>query len=229
MPIIFDTFGPLPQATFGGTGIPNDEVAAGSSFVSGDTTIVVALSATQRFSENPPLTSDNAGTFFATPGSNTPASDPNGLLGATWNFNFYIEVDNPNDPTLSVDDFEVDLFYDFDPAPNTVLADLGRIDIDSGTAAAVLSGDIAPNPTVVQGSQNALFGFLQNDIPGFVDAPPLAPFDPSALGEYTFALQISGGGFAIETVSMKVVVPEPTAALALLAGPGLFVRRRVLG
>ncbi len=31
----YDTFGPLDQATFGGTGIPNDEVAISSQFSNG--------------------------------------------------------------------------------------------------------------------------------------------------------------------------------------------------
>jgi len=33
---IYDTFGPLDTATFGGQGIPNDEVAVSSQFIDGD-------------------------------------------------------------------------------------------------------------------------------------------------------------------------------------------------
>ena len=77
----FDTFGPLPQATFGGSGIPNDAVAQ-STF---EGTGILALSSTQRFF-NPPVTNDGAGNYFAEPGSNfggpgstVPTKAPSGI------------------------------------------------------------------------------------------------------------------------------------------------------
>lgn len=221
IPVTFDTFGPLPQATFGGTGIPNDEVAAGSQFVFNDVTITVALSATQRFN-NPALTSDGAGTFFATPGSNTPPGTT--LEGSLWNFNYYVEVASPSG-SADVSDFQFDLLYDFDPAANSGAAALGRIDLTAGTIPAVGGGTV---PSVIQGSQNLLFNFLDTGVPGIVTPPPLADYDPDVFGEYTFALLVSQAGFPLETVAMKVqVIPEPaTAGLALIAASGLLARRR---
>ncbi|MEM1098095.1 MAG: PEP-CTERM sorting domain-containing protein [Planctomycetota bacterium] len=224
VPITFDSFGSLPQATFGGTGIPNDEVAAGSQFVFGDTTVTAALSATQRFN-NPALTSDGAGTYFATPGSNTPPGTT--IEGSTWNFNFYIEVDDPNG-TLAVNDFQVDLLYDFDPAADNTAGDLGKIDITNSINAELLAAPPGtPAPTVVQDSQNLFFGFLANDIPGFIDAP-VGTFDPNVNGEYTIALQVTDAGFPLETVAIKVVVPEP-ATMGLLGSAGLLMLRRRRG
>jgi hypothetical protein len=53
----------------------------------------------------------------------------------------------------------------------------------------------------------------------FVDAPG-GVFDPDAVGEYNFAIQVSRSGFGVETVAMDVqVVPEP--GTALLMGLGL--------
>ncbi len=217
---IFDQFGPLPQATFGGTGIPNDEVAAGIQIVDGDTTITVAMSATQRFS-NPPLTNDSAGTYFATPGSNFGGAGQSSNEGALWNFNYYIEVDGPG---KSITDYQFDLFYDFDTAPDNAIGTLGSIDLTASTAA--LS---PPGTTVVQDSQNLLFGFLATPVPGFL-SPPAGAFDPDALGEYNFAITVTdpNSGFNVETVAIDVqVVPEP-ASLALLGlgGLALALRRR---
>ncbi|MEM9253456.1 MAG: PEP-CTERM sorting domain-containing protein [Planctomycetota bacterium] len=208
---IFDDFGPFPQATFGGSGIPNDAVAFSEQIANDDTMVTIALAASQRFT-NPPLGNDGAGTYFATPGSNA----PNGTLGALWNFNSYVEIDGGGE---TIEDFEVSLLYDMDPAFNTPVADLGVIDI---------SGFIAltdPGQTLTQGSQNLLFDFLNIGAP-FVTPPPSAPFDPNALGEYTFAITVSQDGLPVETVAINVVVvPEPAAAL-MLAGLGVFALRR---
>ncbi|HKK52368.1 MAG TPA: PEP-CTERM sorting domain-containing protein, partial [Myxococcota bacterium] len=79
-----------------------------------------------------------------------------------------------------------------------------------------------------ESSQNLLFNFLSVDAPPFVDAPA-GSFDPNALGEYNFAIQVSSaGGFGVETVAMDVqVVPEPGTALLLGLGlAGLSTARR---
>ncbi len=213
---IFDFFGPLDEATFGGTGIPNDEVAVASQFVDGDNLITVALSATQRFS-NPPLTNDGAGTYFATPGSNFGGGGESTTAGARWNFNYFVRVEGLDGATPVLSDYQIDLFYDFDPGFDTPLAGLGRIDLTASLLAGAGGG---PSSTLEEDSQNLLFGFLAVDAPPFLDAPA-GSFDPNALGEYNFAIQVSGaGGFGIETVAMDVqVVPEP--ATALLIGLGL--------
>ena len=69
----FDTFGPLPAATFGGSGIPNDSVAISTHVIDGGPTITLGLTAHQRFF-NPPLT------------------NPSALFGAKWNFGWFVDL-----------------------------------------------------------------------------------------------------------------------------------------
>ncbi len=207
---IYDYFGPLSDATFGGTGIPNDEVAVASQFVDGTNLITVALSATQRYS-NPPLTNDGLGTYFATPGSNFGGAGESTTAGALWNWNYFIRIESTIGGSPLLTDYQIDLYYDFDTGLDTPLGSLGRIDV----TASLLAN--APGATLVEDSQNLLFGFLAADFPPFVDAPAGA-FDPNALGEYNFAIQVSRSGFGIETVAMDVqVVPEPGTGLGLAA------------
>lgn len=216
---IFDTFGPLPEATFGGTGIPNTEVAVSKQFVDGDVTITVAMSATQRFS-NPALTNDGAGTYFATPGSNFGGNSESSTEGALWNFNYYLNVEGANGATPVLADYQIDLLYDFDAGLDTSIGSLGSINITNGI---LFSSN--PGETLLEGSQNLMFGFLASPTTGVI-APPVGAFDPNSLGEYTFAIQVSSSGFNVETVAMDVqVVPEPTS-LALLGLGGLTLLRR---
>lgn len=217
---IFDTFGPLDDATFGGQGIPNDEVAISSQFTFGTDEITAAMSATQRFS-NPALTNDGAGTYFATPGSNFGGNGESGIEGALWNFNFYLNLDSTAGNVLA--DYQIDLYYDFDTGFDTPLGSLGSINITNS----LLSDPNTAGNTLAEGSQNLNFGFLASSIPGFITAPG-GSFDPDALGEYNFAITISRSGFPIETVAMDVqVIPEPaTIATALAAVSAVFVMRR---
>ena len=211
----FDTFGPLPQANFGGSGIPNDAVAQ-STF---EGTGILALTSTQRFF-NPTVTNDGAGTFFAGPGSNfggPGSTNPN--EGALWNFNFFISA--PTGETL--ENFIFTLRYDFDPGLNTPESELGQIDI-------VFSPE-----TVIQGSQNNLFGFLAGNPPILGVTPPdFGPFDPDVPGQYSFILSAfsSPDGPELARVAIDVnvgQVPEP-ATLALfglgLVGIAVASRRR---
>ena len=217
---IFDVFGPLPQATFGGTGIPNDEVAAGTQIEDGSNVITVALSATQRFS-SPALTNDGAGTYFATPGTITAGDPP--TTGALWNFNFYIEVVDGSGNALPAATYDFELMYEFNPSFDTPASDFGSIDITNSVLA---SAD--PTASVVQGSQNLNFGFLASDIPGFIDAPT-GSFDPNALGEYTFSLtatQRTGLGLTFEAVAIEVVVVPAGSTAALFVPAGLLAMRR---
>jgi len=216
---IFDEFGPLPQATFGGTGIPNDEVAAGIQIVDGDVTITIALSATQRFS-NPALTNDTAGTYFATTGSNFGGSGESTNEGALWNFNYYMSIEGDNGATPVLADYQIDLYYAFDTTPDNGIGTLGRIDVTAGLNA------FDPAATVAQGSENLLFDFLATPAAPFV-FPPAGAFDPNAVGEYNFAITVTQpGGFGIETVAIDVVVVPTPATLALLAPAGLIATRR---
>ena len=217
---IFDTFGPLPDATFGGTGIPNDEVAAGMQIVDGDITITVALSATQRFS-NPALTNDGAGTYFATTGSNFGGNGESATEGALWNFNYYILIEGANGATPILSDYQFDLYYDFDPAEDNGPASLARIDITAGLLAT------ASSSTLEQGSQNLMFGFLADPFPPFVFPQDGLAFDPNAVGEYNFAVTVSQpGGFPVETVAIDVAVVPGAGTLALLAPARLLAARR---
>src|SRR5690606_32484599 len=218
---IFDYVGPLNEANFGGSAIPNDYVAVASQFVDGDVLITVALSATPRFeepfvSEPPPVGNNGAGVYYAQPGTNF----RNGLEGAVWNFSYFIRVEG-GDAVLT--DYQFTGFYDFDPGYDTPLGQLGVIDI---TAAALL---LPPGTTLVEGSENLMFAALTDGVPGYVTPPAYGSFDPYALGEYTFGIQVTKAGWGLETVAMNVeVVPEPTTVVLLglgLAGLG-SVRRR---
>lgn len=92
----FTSFGTLAGATFGGSGIPNDAVAITTITNSGNT-ITLGLTATQRLN-NPALTNDLNGTFFAAPGV-----DPNQAGYAVWNYDFYADVSGGNASSYSFD------------------------------------------------------------------------------------------------------------------------------
>jgi hypothetical protein len=212
---LYDYFGPLNEATFGGTGIPNDEVAVASQWEDGDVLITVALSATQRYS-NPPLTNDGAGTYFAGTGSNYGGSGESTIEGALWNFNYFIKVEGINGATPKLTDYQINLFYDFDPAFDNGPSGLGNIDMTQS-----IQDGSTPNATLAQDSQNLMFGFLATDSPPYLTAPGYSPFDPNTIGEYNFAIQVTRAGWNVEQVRMDVqVVPIPPAVW--LFGTGLF-------
>jgi hypothetical protein len=214
---LYDTFGPLDVATFGGTGIPNDEVAISSQFsnsnINGTSLITVAMSATQRYG-NPALTNDGAGTYFAGAGSNTGPGSPLGTAeGALWNFNYYINIESTIGETLA--DYDITLFYDFNPAFDNGPAGLGTINITNA-----ILGSATPTISLVEGSQNLMFSFLATDVTGVINAPA-GSFDPNAIGEYNFGISVSQAGWGVENVRMDVqVVPVPAAVW--LFGSGLI-------
>ncbi len=219
---LYDTFGPLTGANFGGQGIPNGSVAISSQFEDGVNVITVAMNATQRFG-NPVVTDDNAGTFFATTGSNTgPGSPPGTALGALWNFNYYINVTGPG---AKLTDYDISLFYDFNPAFDNGPVNLGVINVTN-----VLNAT-TPLATNTQGSQNLLFNFLAVSNPPFLTAPggAFTSFNPNATGEYNFAIQVGRAGWAVEQVRMDVqVIPVPAAVWLFGSALGLIgvMRRR---
>ena len=82
----FTDFGDLPQATFGGSGIPTDPTAITTFNGIGGDIVTLGLAATPRFA-NPPLTNDGAGTYTALAGAN------DGTPGSTvWRIAGYLEL-----------------------------------------------------------------------------------------------------------------------------------------
>lgn len=229
---VFQTFGNLSGATFGGNGIPT-RFTAFSDFVDPTTgdTLRIGLSATKRFN-NSALGNDGAGTYIARTGQNdgTPGSTA-GTLGAVWNFNTYLEViDTGSAGSLLLTDLDLTLLYDFDPAAGTDETAHGTVDVD-GVIAATFAAPPFPLPpnflTLSQDSQNLDFEFLA-DVPDspFITAPA-GSFDPFATGEYTFALRSPIGEVAIAVTVEEVPLPPalPLAALGMLM-LGAAARRR---
>lgn len=223
---IYDDFGPFPNANWGGTGIPNNAVAASKQIFDNATasTITIAMNATERY-DNPVVTNNGFATYFAGTGSNI--KGPNNLLGALWNWNYYLEVASP---TKVLKDFQIDIWYDFNPVSSPNLGDLsgmGRINV-TGILAATNS-----NATLLQGSENLLFSYLTS--PAYPDSlfitPPGGTFDPNATGNYQFAITVSRFGFPIDSVAMEVqVVPVPAAVWLFGSALGLLgLSRRRLG
>lgn len=214
----FSTFGALPDATFGGTDISNQDVAI-TTILDGSNTITLGLTANQRFSENPSVTNDGAGTFTGVAGLTTPPGTT--IPGATWSFNYFIDIAGGGQLT----DYNFELLYDFDPSAGTDVEDLGVL---SGNSLAFLSGDtdavgnINPNTTRLEGSQNLAFDFLSTSFPGFIIAPGV-PFDATAIGEYSFLLSATDlGGDLLGSSGINVnVVPVPLPAALPFAVGGL--------
>ena len=223
--VSYDEVGELSEATFGGSGIPNSEVAI-TQFEELICTrscrptglgITLGMSAHGRY-QNMLEGSDGAGTYFASPGSNVPPGSS--LEGATWNFNYFIDIQNS---TLD-GNYSFKLFYDFDPVVGNDIDTHGVFDI---TAAYGMSQTPLSDISRVEGSQNLLFSFLGNDSP-FISAPA-STFDPNATGEYSFALAAFRGNTEVARTAIKVAVgtaavPEP-GALALF-GLGLLAMAR---
>ncbi|WP_018873502.1 hypothetical protein [Thioalkalivibrio sp. ALJ16] len=157
----FDEFGELPDATFGGSGIPNDAVAQ-SFFETAEAPGVLGLSATQRF-DAPEVTNDGAGTYFVQPGVGDPDYDSDFGSGLSfWNFNFYID---PGAGFLAGAPLTFELYFETVPGQISTL-------------------QLGPLEGVTETSQNLGFNWL-NDL---ASAEGNDPFDPFAEGVYSFGL-----------------------------------------
>ncbi len=201
----------LPQATFGGSGIPNHSVVV-TTIQDGGVTITLGLTAHQRYS-SPAVTNDGVNTFFAEPGLNTEGS----TNGATWNFGYYISVDG-----ASYSNYDFRLVYDIDPESGVSSNDTKSL---SGLNLFLLQlGGASYSNNTLQDSQNLNFLTYGG-----------SSFDPFAHGEYQFSLEASKNGTVLGSADMTVlvgdvaVVPNPAAAgagLALLGGMGVMRLRR---
>lgn len=201
---VADTFGSLPAATFGGTGIPNSAVAISTTTIGPDT-ITLGIAATPRFSSPMPL-NDGMGAYTVLPGESAP-----GL--SLWNFSFYTDIDGPG----TFADYRFELDYDLDSGFGTAIGDHGTLFLN--TLLAINAGPLAPAFTsTVEGSENLGFGFLTTPVPFAISPPiPTPVFDPNATGEYTFEIRVYDslvGGSLVDKVSMSVTaVPEASAVL----------------
>jgi hypothetical protein len=226
-----DYFGSFPAATWGGSGIPNDAVAVAKQIVNGNTTITIAMSATGRYQNPQPTHNGLVPIYTVGAGSNCgiatdPVNCPSADQGALWNWNYYVAVTNINGATKSIKDYQIDIWYDFDPTgpvaePDT--AGLGRINVTQGVGLATVN--------LLQGSENLLFGWMAG-LPAYTHVtPPAGSFNPNATGNYQFMLTVSNLSQSVpyDTVAMEVqVVPVPAAVWLFGSALGLvgLMRRR---
>ena len=136
--VSFTSFGSLPAANFGGTGIPNNAVAI-TQFTNG---VTLGLTATPRFF-SPAVTNNGAGTFQAVTG----AFDAFDNL-ARWNFNFFVGASSPT--ALSA--YSYRLFADLSAAVGDADTTYTNISFILGQPDSLLT------PGTIQNSANLGFG-----------------------------------------------------------------------
>ena len=201
----------IPGATFGGTGIPATDVEV-TTLANGGDTITLGLTATPRYPNQPigsSLPNDNSSaTFFATPGVGvTPGK-------ATWNFDYYISVNNGN-----FSNYTFDLLYGKAGSP-LVAMPFGPVAIAQADQLNDSKGEFTTSAgtTIAQDSETLSFSFLGS----------LIGFDPNAIGQYDFELQAFGSNPADAPVLLGEsdiavdigTVPDATSSVVLF-GLGL--------
>ncbi len=195
----FSTFGPLAEATFGGSGIPNHAVA-----ITTYSNVTLGLTAHQRYF-NPPVGNNGAGDFYAVKGADTYSTPPQPSY-ARWNFAFYAL-------NMSGSHMYLDLLYDFDPGAGTDQSAHGRL--------SVLLPTVSKAEYAWQDSWNLGMAFLSMPTsgPGFLLIPPSGSFNPNIPGEYTFALVLRDKNNAeVARTAIRVnVLPDSGATAILLA------------
>lgn len=221
----YSTFGSLPAASFGGSGIDNNSVAI-RTIKMGTKTITLGLTATSRYG-SPAVGNNGAGVFTAQVGEDSSAA---GYAG--WNFNYYINVAGGNNS-----DYRYKLFYDADPGVGTDSTALGVLNIPS------------LSELNYQNSMNLGFGYLKTGTttvlflgtiaaPG-VTKPAFSFFDPTVSGQYSFSLVayakagLMGYGDPLGRSSITVnvsAVPEPATmvmfSLLTVGAAGAYRRKQ---
>ncbi len=171
--------------------------------------VQTALRAERRFTGTSAGMNNVQNRYFAETGESAP-----GL--STWNFDFHVNLDLDGLSARTINDVNVSLFIDFDPAvgnPELFELDLTSVGLPGAT-------------TLIQDSQNLGFGFWQS----FSD-PAVQPIDPFAEGEYEFLLVVSDNtGVLSESQMFVSVIPAPAAALLGMIGlPVVAWARRRMG
>lgn len=198
------SFGTLSGATWGGSGIDNNNaeitvITVSDPFTQGDT-ITLGLEANPRLTPGI-LANDGAGTYFTAPGSS--AGHP---TWASWNMGFYIG----SAPNNTLSRYNFTLTYGLQGGP-------------SFTFDPMTIGDNTGAPNSAQNSENLGFSFL---------SVPIGGFNPNASGTYNFTLNAYLGTTLLGSDSAKVVVgngvPDGGSTVAMLgfAACGLLVFKR---
>lgn len=197
------SFGSLPLATFGGSGIPNNAVQRGRNVGN----VILGLTATQRYS-SPLVTNDGAGTYFATPGFDAPSR-------ATWNFDFFVGGSGASG-------YFYTLFIDNNAGAGTTT--FGQYNFDA-TSFSTYTDPVTGLPASAnQDSWNIGMGFIGGD-------PSLAGQYTYALAQYSNSARTAND--LVDEIAIQVDVtatPEPASLVllgtGLLAVGGIARRRR---